>query len=77
MTYVLQDGQTIINRYAIRTLERLSLDVGDEVRDAGEQEASKRVTALAVSSRAPIVAERVTMFTHSGGATASTGATGQ
>ena len=69
ITYVLGGGQAAMETRALPALGRLVQRVGDIVKD-------KTVVAASVSSTQPIVAERITMFRSTVGATSSAGIVG-
>lgn len=77
VTYIIEDQESLTKVYSVGTLARLTMAVRDEVSGANGRGAAPRVVAVVVNSDREIVADRLTMFRHTVGATASAGIAGQ
>jgi hypothetical protein len=77
VTYVIEAEQALIKEYRVGTRERLTMAVRDEVNGANASGKIRRVVAVIISSDRPLVADRLTMFRRSVGASASAGIAGR
>ena len=70
VNYVTPGAEAVVKTYTVPSVGRVTLRVSDEVK-------GKQVDAALVRSSQPIVAERVTMFKTTVGATSSAGIPGR